>query len=653
MGRNDEQELGLLADSASEDDQELIKVASDARSCWTRRTKLLVGGVLVTLGGFIIVIAALLYFFQPGKANPTDSKPIESPSDYIISQAWDYDAGPFRREFYWTITDAEHNPDGVYRPMMLINNQFPGPLIEINDGDTIVVHVDNKAKNATSIHWHGLYQNGTNWMDGTIGITQCAIASGSSFTYEFLVSGQYGTYWYHAHQGIQASDGLVGPLIVHSREERDLEELDYSTDRVVMVSDHYHTLSSDLLMQYLASDNENAEPVPDGAIINGRAIRDCSKCSSRRCDNTTSNVGVPRFNLNADQNHRLRFINVGAFAEFQIAIDEHNFAIVEVDGTSVKPSYYNRFVINSAQRYSIILRTNVTSSDRFWLRAKMLATCFADPPKNLEPEVWAVVTYGNGDSTQQQLPTSHEWDPLIQSTCRDLNTTDLVPSKAIRAPDKADMTLSLRANFEIGAWRLSRGFFNQSSWRPDLQSPTLMRAMDGLATQNPAFGSLHGQAPGAFINDAGFDTERELVVQTSGIQVLDIVVTNFDDGNHPLHLHGYKYFVLGQGHGYPPKDFTAFVDLSNPLRRDTASVEAYGWLYIRLVADNPGAWAFHCHISWHTEAGLLMQFLTRTELLSGSEIPKKNRDLCSVPLDELKRGAGPEDKVFYGSGIGS
>ena len=652
MSEKHEQELGLLSGHASDEEADSFPSPKAQQqiarpSCFRRYCKISIGGLV-----FLILILLALAWRQgnegTGLSGVSGDGSLTRPN-YVLSNDWDYGTGPTRREYQWTITDVESNPDGVYRPMMVINSQFPGPLVEVNEGDTIVVHVDNQAVNATSIHWHGLYQNGSNWMDGTVGITQCPIAPGTKFTYEFEVSGQSGTYWYHAHQGIQASDGLIGPLIIHSKEERDLHEIKYASDQVVMVMDHYHDSSSQLLMEYLASDNENAEPVPSGALINGQGVKDCSKVSSRRCDNTTSNVGIPRLSLEPNQNHRLRFINVGAFAEFQIAIDEHNFAIVEVDGTSVKPVYYDRFAINAAQRYSIVVNANATKATKFWLRAKMLATCFADPPKDIDSEVWAVIDYARSESAMTDLPSSQEWDPSIQSTCRDMNTTDLVPSKAIRAPEKADSTFYLRANFEIGAWRLSRGVFNQSSWRPDLQSPSLIRTVDGLAASNSSFKNIAGRDVGAFVNDRAFDAKQELVIQTSDVQVLDIVVTNFDDGNHPLHLHGYKYFVIGQGHGYPPADLASTVDLSNPLRRDTASVEAYGWLHIRLVADNPGAWAFHCHISWHTEAGLLMQFLTRTDLLSTMEVPTSNRDLCGAPLGELQKGAGPDDKVFYGS----
>ena len=602
----------------------------------------------------VLVTIILFLVYKARSINPAADRASSDPhARYVLDPHWDFMSSPQRREYHWTIHDAELNPDGVYRPMMVINNDFPGPLIEVNEGDTIVVHVDNQAKNATSIHWHGLYQNGSNWMDGTVGITQCPIVPGNQFTYEFTVDGQSGTYWYHAHQGVQASDGLYGPLVIHSRDEYELQRLSYASDRVVMVSDHYHNPSSMLVMEYLAPDKENAEPVPDGALINGRSIRDCDKLAGRKCDNSTANVGSALFGLEAGKSHRLRFINVGAFAEFQVSIDEHHFAVTEVDGTDVLPSYYNRFNINPAQRYSIIIDANITSANSFWLRAKMLTTCFTDSPHDIESEVRAIVRYTwptDHGSSSTDSPRSTDWTDAIDLTCHDMNTTELIPARVVAAPQTTDASFYLRSNFEIGAFRLSRGFFNQSSWRPDVKSPSLLRTLDELHAGNQSFSSSKSSTISdakAFVNDAAFDIKNELVIQSTGIQVIDIIVSNFDDGNHPLHLHGYKYFVLAQGHGYPPDNLTSTLDLSNPLRRDTASVEAFGWILLRFIADNPGAWVFHCHVSWHTEAGLLMQFLTRYDALESVNVPEANRALCDAPVEELKKGAGPPDEAFY------
>ncbi|MCJ1390517.1 hypothetical protein MMC18_003377 [Xylographa bjoerkii] len=565
--------------------------------------------------------------------------------DYTLDLHWDFEAAPRTREYWWTIENTELNPDGVYKSMVVINGQFPGPMVRCNEGDTIIVHVRNVGMNATSIHWHGIYQNGTNWMDGTVGITQCPIAPGGTFTYAFKINGQSGTYWYHAHQGTQVADGLYGPLIVHSRLEHELQKIQYETDRVVMVQDYYHDLSGSLLIKYLEPDRENAEPIPDGALINGRNIRNCNSLPHRKCDNATA--GLATFVLAPDQNHRLRFINTGSFAEFQIQIDEHEFAVTEVDGTDVKPIYYHRLNINSGQRYSIVLSTNRTTVRSFWLRARMITDCFAERNADLIPEVRAIVQYsqegmGNMAGPSHTLPSSLDWPEAIEQVCKDMNTTELIPAIVTAAPTNADAVYYLWGNFQIGAWRLSRGFFNASSWRPNVHSPTLSRFIDGYGAGNKSFTTTMDG-----VNEVGFDINREMVVQIDGIKTIDIVIQNFDDGNHPMHLHGYKYFVLAQGHGYFPWDIYNSLDLSNPLRRDTASIQAYSWLLIRLVTDNPGMWALHCHISWHTEAGMLMQFLTRPDIVGIWSLPAENEELCQAR--GLENGMTPSDNMWFGN----
>ncbi|KAL9079891.1 MAG: hypothetical protein Q9159_007687 [Coniocarpon cinnabarinum] len=576
--------------------------------------------------------------------SPLNLKPQSNTNDYVLGASWDFDAAPQRREHSWTVRERELNPDGVFRPMILVNDQFPGPLIEANEGDTIVVHVSNQATNATAVHWHGLYQNGTNHMDGTVGVTQCPIPPGANFTYEFTVAGQHGTYWWHSHVSAQASDGMYGPLVIHSKRERDLQRLDYASEQVIMVADHYYDLSSSLLMEYLASDRENIEPVPDTALINGKGVRDCDTVPRRRCDNTTENVGWFSMAVRADQMHRLRLINTGAFAEIQVSLDENEFAVTEVDGVDVAPERFHRLVVHPGQRYSVIVGP-AKATQSVWLRVKMMSTCFDEENVETQLETRAVVNFVDQKSSIDATSTvaSTDWDDQTSQICRDMNTSALIPTEVISAPSKADVSFYVRSNFKIGAYRLSRGFFNGSSFRPDLLSPTLMRALDGLGMDNSNF-VIGGSAQ---VNSKAFAEEHELVLQTAGIQVIDLTIVNFDDGAHPFHLHGYKYFVLAQGHGYPPQNVTDTLNLSNPLRRDTATVEGFGWMLVRIVADNPGVWAFHCHVTWHSEAGLMMQLLTRADdLIKSVVIPRSSQELCAAPIEQLRKGATPEDEVF-------
>lgn len=468
---------------------------------------------------------------SPGSTQSTNSASSPREDEYLLDPAWDYEAAPTIRQYNWTLTETELNPDGVWRPMLLINDQFPGPLIEVNEHDIIRVTVNNQMTNATSIHWHGIYQNGTNSMDGTVGITGCPIAPQLSFTYEFKVRGQSGTYWYHAHQGNQASDGLVGPLIIHSKDEKQLQQIHYASDRIVMLSDHYHDLSGILARKYLAPDMENAEPVPDGALINGRAIRNCDDLPHRNCDNTTSNVGFPVFDLEPNRYHRLRIMNVGAFAEFQFQIDEHELAVTEVDGTDVQPINYHRLNINPAQRYSVVVHADKRERSSFRMRARMITHCFAETNPYMVDSVQGIIQYSSNSEAKAAtvLPNTMDWDETIGLECKDLNTTELMPVEVVAAPAKVDAFFYLRSNFEIGAYRLSRGKFNTSSWRADVKNPTLFRSIDGLQAKNASFDAEQDKGP-VFVNNRGFDQSTQLTIQSSGVQTIDILISNFDDG---------------------------------------------------------------------------------------------------------------------------
>ena len=72
------------------------------------------------------------------------------------------------------------------------------------------------ANEAISIHFHGIYQRGTAFMDGVGKVTQCPIQPGQTFRYEFKAEPS-GTFWYHAHVGSQQSDGLFGAFIVRDK----------------------------------------------------------------------------------------------------------------------------------------------------------------------------------------------------------------------------------------------------------------------------------------------------------------------------------------------------------------------------------------------------------------------------------------------------
>ena len=89
---------------------------------------------------------------------------------------------------------------------------MPGPAIEASWGDEIIVHLKNGFAqdflNGTSLHFHGIRQNGTNEMDGVSSVTQCPIAPGETMTYKWTAS-SYGTSWWHSHYALQTYEGML------------------------------------------------------------------------------------------------------------------------------------------------------------------------------------------------------------------------------------------------------------------------------------------------------------------------------------------------------------------------------------------------------------------------------------------------------------
>jgi FtsP/CotA-like multicopper oxidase with cupredoxin domain len=93
------------------------------------------------------------------------------------------------------------------------NGGIPGPLIRTRVGDRLIVHFTNELKEPTTVHWHGVRVPIE--MDGVPGISQPPVATGESFTYDFVVP-DAGLYWYHPHvmSAAQVGFGLYGALLV-------------------------------------------------------------------------------------------------------------------------------------------------------------------------------------------------------------------------------------------------------------------------------------------------------------------------------------------------------------------------------------------------------------------------------------------------------
>ncbi|KAF0465097.1 multicopper oxidase [Gigaspora margarita] len=487
-----------------------------------------------------------------------------------------------------TITKKNMAPDGFTREMFVINDKFPGPLIEVNKGDTLVLNVKNDFDDVTTIHAHGFYQRGTPWYDGVPGQTQCGIQSKTSFTYEFKVD-QSGTYWYHSHSKAQYIEGIVGALIAHDPDDPYLK--DYDEEIVVLIQDWYHTDSETLLTTFLNPTSAGNEPTPDNGLINGMNSYNCSGApDGSEC---VSDAPLANFKFVQGKN---------AFSEFIFSIDEHPMDVIEVEGMIAQRHTIHRLPINIAQRYSVIVTADKPIG-KYWMRSEMETDCFAKQSDTLNPLVKAIVEYEGSDGNDN--PSSTAWTDS-QGTCIDLDTSNLKPYKVQTIPD-ADYKLTLNVSFQPDDKNVTRGYINNSTYVLDSKSPTLLKVYEDITTFNP--------------NQNAYIIDKDKVV--------DIILFNNDTGDHPFHLVCTRscILVLGIGINGTSPDYDS-VNTKDPIQRDTVTVPAGGWFIIRFVSDNPGVWGFHCHIEWHVQSGLVSQFVTQPDKIKELKSPDNWYNLC-------------------------
>jgi FtsP/CotA-like multicopper oxidase with cupredoxin domain len=98
------------------------------------------------------------------------------------------------------------------------------------------------------------------------------------------------------------------------------------------------------------------------------------------------------------------------------------------------------------------------------------------------------------------------------------------------------------------------------------------------------------------INGVAWNPQVPSLLVAKGERVA-LVMTNSTGMPHPMHLHGHRFQVVEiEG-----------VGLSGAVR-DTVRIPPGQRVIVVFDADNPGTWAFHCHMLYHMEAGMFQTF---------------------------------------------
>ncbi|KAG0147247.1 hypothetical protein CROQUDRAFT_61959 [Cronartium quercuum f. sp. fusiforme G11] len=499
---------------------------------------------------------------------------------------------------YWNITYATGNPDGLFeRTVIGVNNTWPPPPITVQAGDVIRMHAYNGLGDTpTTLHFHGMFFNRSNFYDGAMGVTQCGIPPGKEFVYVVDTTTQVGTYWVHAHSLGQYVDGLRAPVVILPAQSSTLPA--YTDEYTIVLSDWYHSKHSDLMTTFMSKSNPTgAEPIPDSAAIYI----------------THNSSYLPNFNENSTipfvpgRTYRLRIINMGAFGMFYFKIDGHKMSVIEVDGTDVQPFAIDSLSLSVAQRYSVLVTARNDTRSNWHMHANYDSDMFDSVPDKL------VLNYTSSIIYEPTAPMAPD-EPF---SSYDMTNDTAFQPKIVQRILKPTRPIELNAFFATFDNGINRGAFNNVTFVPPLV-PTAM-TVDSAPTDSLTNPSIYGPQSNVYL--------------VENLDVVELKVLNWDAGNHPFHLHGHKFQIVGKrmDMSNPNEDHAIDENQANPMRRDTIQIPGGGSVTLRFVADSPGSWFFHCHIEWHLESGLAALIVV-APLISQQSIPVPQfmKDHCTA-----------------------
>ncbi|KXS14695.1 laccase precursor [Gonapodya prolifera JEL478] len=483
------------------------------------------------------------------------------------------------REYWLSVVSVLLAPDGYERQVMTFNGTLPGPLIQADWGDNLVIHVTNNlVDNGTAVHWHGIQQRGTPNADGAPGVTQCPIAPGYTMTYRFKAT-QYGSSLYHAHFTLQMAEGMIGPIVINGP-----ATANYDVDLgPVMIQDWSHISAFTI---WRLNQKHVALPIPvlQNGLINGMNPYDCSFSFDPNCKG-----GGDRYQVTVTKGlkYRMRLIGAPIDGFFKFHIDGHKFKVIAVDFVPIVPYTTDNVVLTSGQRYDIVVEADQVVGN-YWIRAIYMTACNQNDNLN-KYNIRGIFRYDGADVNA--LPTTLA-SPFITNSCGDELYWNLVPWVPI----------------DVGGPTISDAL--EVQWHLDLDLTfhwTLHTKTLEVNWSDPTTRSIYN-------GDLSLPYLSNVYTVKPANKWAYWIIEDFAliGAYHPMHLHGHDFFVLAQGLG-PYIPFVSPLNKKNPPRRDTVTLYGGGYTVIAMLTDNPGSWLLHCHIAWHTSQGLAMQIVERPD----------------------------------------
>ncbi|MGB7374412.1 copper resistance system multicopper oxidase [Pontixanthobacter sp.] len=555
-----------------------------------------------------------------------------------------------------TVGSGHRIVEGRRGPGIAVNGSVPGPLIRLREGQNVRLNITNHLDADTSIHWHGLllpFQ-----MDGVPGISFPGIKPHETFSYEFPVR-QAGTYWYHSHSGLQEQSGHYGPMII---DPAGAEPADYDRDYILLLSD-FTTLDPHFIMNRLRTGegyfNRQQNTWTDDYPMTGEERRMWAQMRMMPTD--IMDIGSPTYTFlangrgptegleylfRAGERIRLRIINGSAQSFFNVRIPGLPMTVIAADGQNVRPVEVDEFQIGTAETYDVI----VTAGD---------AEAYSIVGESMDRSGMALATLASRPGARAAVPALRD-PPLL--TMGDMGMNHGSEGMDHSGMDHGGSGDGAAAGGVAGAAAMDHSAMGHAS--PAAPAPAADDAMAGMATGGMSMEGMSmrdtsllppdvaigpgvdmvSMAPVDKMGDPGLGLRdvphrvlnyRMLSALESNIvsrepsRLLELHLTgNMErymwsfDGRmysavsdvpirfawnervrvklvnntmmaHPIHLHGMFFeLVNGESAAHQP-------------RKNVVIVQPGASAQFDLTANEPGDWAFHCHLMYHMHGGMM------------------------------------------------
>lgn len=319
--------------------------------------------------------------------------------------------------------------------------------------------------------------------------------------------------------------------------------------------------------------------------------------------------------------YMLRIINAALGNQLFFKVAGHSFTVVSVDASYTKPYKTDVVVLGPGQTVDALMIANAPPA-RYYMAAQAYIST-APPPPPRPPfdntTTTGIVQYKSTESSSQHVTTT--MPSFFDSGIADhfyTNLTSLIRPGDPTVPLHVDEQMFVVYGFGIASCQPGQVLCNQTQGalaarmnNVSFQSPTTMslleahfKGINGIYTSDfpakspvtfdftnasavAALQTLTFTAKGTKLKKLKYNSTVEMVLQNTAILGVE---------NHPMHLHGFNFFVLARGYGnYNATTAVKSYNLVDPQVRNTVGVPAGGWAVIRFTANNPGTPTSECY----------------------------------------------------------